>query len=137
MTHRSAWILSLAIVTSGVVAPSAEAAKRNAALFLQQHGTTGDVLIITAPSVADDARFRRWWIRFQRSTMSPVMLETGYQWQTEVDVTGLLPTIAVPTLVIHRKDNVYHRVAFGKYIADRIPDAEWVELEGGRNGTTD
>jgi class 3 adenylate cyclase len=58
------------------------------------------------------------------------MLETGYRWQTEVDVTGLLPTIAVPTLVIHRKDNLYHRVAFGRYIADHIPDAEWVELEG-------
>jgi pimeloyl-ACP methyl ester carboxylesterase len=80
----------------------AEAAKRNAVLFLQQHGTTGDVLNLTAPSVADDARFRRWWIRFQRSTMSPVMLETGYRWQTEVDVTDLLPTITVPTLPCRR-----------------------------------
>jgi class 3 adenylate cyclase len=132
-THSLILINAIARLSRGPDYPigmPAEAAKRNAALFLQQHGTTGDVLIITAPSVADDARFRRWWIRFQRSTMSPVMLETGYRWQTEVDVTGLLPSIAVPTLVIHRKDNLYHRVAFGKYIADRIPDAEWVELEG-------
>ncbi len=108
----------------------AETAARAAGLFFLQHGTTGDVLYLTAPSVADDARFRRWWVRFQRSTMPPEVLRAGYQGQIEVDVTGLLSLIAVPTLVIHRKDNRYHRVAFGKYIADRIPGAEWVELEG-------
>ncbi len=105
-------------------------AGRNAELFFEQHGTTGDVINFTAPSVADDARFRRWWVKFQRSTMSPAMLATGYRWQTEVDVTAVLPTISVPTIVIHRKDNWYHRVAFGKYIADNIPNAEWIELEG-------
>ncbi len=108
----------------------AEAAARAAELFLLQHGTTGDVLHLTAPSVAEDPRFRRWWLRFQRSTMSPEVLRRGYRSQTEVDVTGLLPSVAVPTLVIHRKDNRYHRVAFGKYIAERIPGAKWVELEG-------
>ena len=107
-----------------------EIAERNATTFFEQHGTTGDVINFTAPSVADDARFRRWWVKFQRSTMSPAMLATGYRWQTEVDVTAVLPTISVPTIVIHRKDNLYHRVAFGRYIADNIPDAEWVELEG-------
>ena len=45
--------------------------ERNQAFFVEQHGTTGDVLIATAPSVADDARFRRWWVKFQRSTMPP------------------------------------------------------------------
>lgn len=104
--------------------------KRNSQLFLQQHGTTGDLLIMTAPSVADDARFRRWYIRFQRSTMPPRILRTGYRWLTEADVTGVLSSITVPTLVIHRRDNLYHRVGFGKYIADRIPGAEWVELAG-------
>lgn len=107
-----------------------EVVERNSELFLQQHGTTGDVLIMTAPSVADDARFRRWFVRFQRSTMSPEVLRNGYRYQTEVDVTGVLSSITVPTLVIHRRDNLYHRVAFGKYVADRIPGAEWVELEG-------
>jgi len=57
-------------------------------------------------------------------------LEFGYAWQQRVDVTSALPAVAVPTLVIHRRDNVYHRLAFGKWIADRIPGARWVELEG-------
>jgi len=38
--------------------------------------------------------------------------------------------VTVPTLVIHRRENVYHRVAFGKWIADRISGAQWVELDG-------
>lgn len=105
-------------------------ATRYAELFLEQHGTTGDVLVTTAPSVADDSRFRRWYVRFQRSTMPPESVRAGYRWQQEVDVTGELPSITVPTLVIHRRDNLYHRVAFGKYVADRIPGAEWVELDG-------
>ena len=90
-THSLVLINSLARLFRGpdyAFGMPPEAAMRNAALFLQQHGTTGDVLMVTAPSVVDDARFRRWWVRFQRSTMSPKMLETGYQWQMEVDVSG-------------------------------------------------
>ena len=108
----------------------AAVAERHAQLFLAQHGTTGDVLALTAPSVADDSRFRRWYVRFQRSTMPPDNVRTQYRFQQAVDVTGVLPSITVPTLVIHRRDNVYHRVAFGKYLADRIPGAQWVELDG-------
>lgn len=107
-----------------------EVIERNAAPFLEQHGTTGDVLILTVPSVADDARLRRWLVRFQRSTMSPAILSTGYRWLTEADVTGVLSSITVPTLVIHRKCNQYHRVAFGMHVADRVAGAKWVELEG-------
>ena len=104
--------------------------KMSAEFFLSQHGTTGAVIDITAPSVANDPRFRRWWVKFQRSMMPPGMLEFGYAWQQRVDVTFALPLVSVPTLVIHRRDNVYHRLAFGKWIADRISGAEWVELEG-------
>jgi class 3 adenylate cyclase/pimeloyl-ACP methyl ester carboxylesterase len=132
-THSLVLINAIARLFRGPDYPigmPADIAERNAEIFFRQHGTTGDVLAFTAPSVAEDARFRRWWVRFQRSTMSPAMLETGYKWQTEVDVTAVLPTITVPTLVVHRKDNWYHRVAFGRYIADNIPGAEWIELEG-------
>jgi class 3 adenylate cyclase/pimeloyl-ACP methyl ester carboxylesterase len=103
-----------------------EAAK----IFLAQHGTTGAVIDYTAPSAAKDQRFRRWWVKFQRSTMPPGTVEFTYEWQQRVDVTAALPSVTVPTLVIHRRDNVYHRLAFGKWIADRISGAQWVELDG-------
>ena len=41
-----------------------------------------------------------------------------------------LPSIRVPTLVVHRAGNRHHRVAFGRYLADHIPDAKYVELPG-------
>ena len=102
----------------------------SADFFLAQHGTTGAVIDVTAPSVAGDQRFRHWWVKFQRSAMPPGMLEFGYGWLQRIDVTAALPLVTVPTLVIHRRENVYHRVAFGKWIADRISGAQWVELDG-------
>ena len=101
-----------------------------AELFFAQHGTTGAVLEFTAPSVAGDQRFRQWWVKFQRSMMPPGTVRFVYRWMQHVDVTSALPSVNVPTLVIHRRDNLYHRVAFGKWIADRISGARWVELEG-------
>lgn len=107
------------------------AAERSAEIFIEQHGTTGAVLDYTAPSVANDQRFRRWWVKFQRSTMPPKTLREGYRWQQIVDVTDIVSDVSVPTLVIHRKDNYYHRIDFGRWIAEQIPGAEFVELEGG------
>jgi class 3 adenylate cyclase len=47
-----------------------------------------------------------------------------------VDVRPLLPTIAVPTLVVHRRGNRYIRVGAGRYLAEHIPGAKYVELPG-------
>lgn len=107
-----------------------EEMERIASMFLAQHGTTGRVVEFTAPSVADDVRFRRWWVKFQRSTMAPKTVAAGYALQQRVDVTSVLSTINVPSLVVHRKGNVYHKIEFGRYLADRIPDATMIELDG-------
>jgi len=98
--------------------------------YIAQHGTTGDALAVTAPSVVDDLRFRKWWVKYQRSSMAPGMLQAGFAWQARTDLTSVVPTISVPTLVIHRRDATYHRMAYGKWIADHIEGSEWVELDG-------
>jgi class 3 adenylate cyclase len=49
----------------------------------------------------------------------------------EMDVRQLLPAIGVPTLILHREDDVIEDVGSGRYLADQIPDAEYVELPGG------
>ena len=49
---------------------------------------------------------------------------------TEVDVRAVLPTIRVPTLVVHHTDDAIIPPAKGKYIAEHIPDAKYVELPG-------
>ena len=53
-----------------------------------------------------------------------------YSWVTEVDVRCILPTMGVPTIVLHRSGNRHHRVEFGRYLAEHIPDAKYVELPG-------
>ncbi|MDA2920610.1 alpha/beta hydrolase [Desulfobacterota bacterium AH_259_B03_O07] len=48
----------------------------------------------------------------------------------QIDITEILPSINVPTLVIHRKDDVTVNVEGGRILAERIPDAKYVELSG-------
>ncbi len=48
----------------------------------------------------------------------------------EMDIRRLLPAIGVPTLVLHRKDDQTEPVGAGRYVAQSIPGARYVELEG-------
>jgi class 3 adenylate cyclase len=93
-------------------------------------GVTSEILDLTAPTMANDPRFRSWWLRYSRMTMPRRASATMYRWVTEIDVRAVLPSIRVPTLVLHRSGNRHHRVEFGRYLADHIPDARYVELPG-------
>jgi pimeloyl-ACP methyl ester carboxylesterase len=66
----------------------------------QHWGVTADILDLTAPSVAADAAFRRWFLRYQRLAMPPGAAATMYRWVTQLDVRSVLPAIRVPTLVL-------------------------------------
>jgi class 3 adenylate cyclase len=48
----------------------------------------------------------------------------------ELDVRDVLPSIRVPTLVLHRADNTFVRVEHGRYLAEHIPGARYVEVSG-------
>lgn len=91
---------------------------------------TGGMLALTAPSVADDPRFRTWFGRYQRLSMPPGASTAMYRWVQQLDVRAVLGSIQAETLVIHRRDNEYYRVAQGRYLAERISGAELVELPG-------
>jgi class 3 adenylate cyclase len=93
-------------------------------------GVTSEILGLTAPSLADDERARRWFGRYQRLSMPPGAAVVMYRWVLALDVRDILGNIAVPTLVLHRRDARHHRSAFGRYLADRIPGARFVELDG-------
>jgi class 3 adenylate cyclase len=98
--------------------------------YVAQHGTTSDMLELTAPSVANDLRFRNWWTRYQRMSVPLGLVKTTFDWFAEVDVRAALPLINVPTLVVARRDAKFHRAAYGEYIAERIPGAELRIVEG-------
>jgi class 3 adenylate cyclase len=91
---------------------------------------TGAILDLTAPSVAGDSRFREWFARYQRLSVAPGASTRIFRWLLELDVRSVLGNIQAPTLVVHRKDARHHRVAFGRYLAEHIPSAKFVELPG-------
>ena len=107
-----------------------EAADALSKQYVAQHGTTSDMLELTAPSVAHDMRFRAWWTRYQRMSVPLGLVKTTFDWFAKVDVRAALPLITVPTLVVARRDAKYHRLAYGEYIAERIQGAELRVVEG-------
>lgn len=103
---------------------------RLAADWKKSYGINADTLALTAPSVADDPRFKAWYPRFQRLSMSPSVARQALRWIQESDVRAVLPSIQAHTLVIHRRDARFHRLAFGEYLAAHIPGAELAVVEG-------
>jgi class 3 adenylate cyclase/pimeloyl-ACP methyl ester carboxylesterase len=93
-------------------------------------GFTAEILSMTGPSVADDEQVRRWFLRAQRLAMPPGAAAVMFRWVTAVDVRQVLESISAPTLVLHRRDARHHRIAFGRYLAEHIPGARLVELDG-------
>lgn len=83
-----------------------------------------------APSVADDPEFRQWWATYLRMGASPGAALALTQMNAEIDVRQVLPSIRVPTLVIHRSEDQCLKVDEGRYVAERIPGARYVELPG-------
>jgi class 3 adenylate cyclase len=90
----------------------------------------GGHLSAVAPSVAEDPRLRQWYGRYQRLSMGPTQAASAYRNQFSFDVRAILPTIRVPTLVLHRKDNAYVRADNGRYLAAHIPGAKFMEVPG-------
>jgi pimeloyl-ACP methyl ester carboxylesterase len=87
-------------------------------------------LAVWAPSNVDDERFKRWWAQFLRLGASPAAARAVLEMTLEIDVRDILPAIRVPTLVLHREADRRIDVGGSRYLAERIPNARFVELEG-------
>ena len=85
-----------------------------------------------APSRRGDADLRRWWARLQRVAASPGMVRNIFALYPQLDIRDVLPAIQVPTLVLHRRADRMVSIEMGRYLADRIPGAKFVELDGRR-----
>jgi class 3 adenylate cyclase len=94
------------------------------------HWGEGHTLNWAAPSVASSALLRRGMGALERAGMSPKMARLTFEAVlTQVDVTDILGSVRVPTLVLHRRDEAIP-VEFAREIAAQIPSARMVELEG-------
>ena len=110
-------------------APTPEQAAAGAELIQEGWGQ-GFWLDVFAPSFAEDPNLVRWWARYERQAASPAMAKAISRLATEVDIREILPVISVPTLVVHRRGDITWPIEGGRYIAERIPGAKLVELDG-------
>jgi class 3 adenylate cyclase len=91
---------------------------------------TGESLRSFAPTKMSDEHFRQMWARCERLGGSPSAVIALMRMNSEIDIRHILPSIRVPTLVLHRVGDSRVNVAAGRYLARHIPGAKYVELLG-------
>jgi class 3 adenylate cyclase len=89
-----------------------------------------DVLDLIAPSVSHDDAFRAWWDAAGNRAASPSMARRSNQALVDADLRDKLPYITSRTLIIHRADSQFVTVGHGRYLAEHIACAHYVEVPG-------
>jgi class 3 adenylate cyclase len=87
-------------------------------------------LPVMAPSIADDPALATWFARLQRLAASPSEARILLNASADLDVRDALPGIRVPTLVMHRSQDGAWDPRHSRYLAEHIPGARYVELDG-------
>src|SRR2546422_7337732 len=89
----------------------------------------GETMKWIAPSLGESAVQRRFWGMFERASMGPGMALSLWEANVRLDVRDVLPTIRVPTLVLHHANSPIPAEG-GRLMAQLIPGARYVELSG-------
>jgi class 3 adenylate cyclase len=89
-----------------------------------------DMLDLIAPSVSHDGAFRAWWDAAGNRAASPSMARRSTQALIDSDLRDKLPFITSRTLIMHRTDSQFIAVGHGRYLAEHIACARYVELPG-------
>jgi class 3 adenylate cyclase len=91
---------------------------------------TGELAHLANPDMPWNEEIRATWARHERLAASPGTFARMRPLLDDMDVRALLPTVRVRTLVLHHTDDPFIPPALGKYIADRISGAKYVEMPG-------
>jgi class 3 adenylate cyclase len=100
---------------------------------LVEHWGEGLIASAVAPSQRTEPGFMEWAGRLERLAASPATIRRLIDLIGRFDVRDVLPSIRVPTLVMHRTGDSFIKVEHSRYIASKIPGARYVELEGDEN----
>ncbi len=90
----------------------------------------GGVVDIGTMAPNADPHFREWWARYLRMSASPGAALALGRMNAEIDIREVLPSIRVPTLILHRTGDLDMDVGGARYIASRIAGAKYIELPG-------
>jgi class 3 adenylate cyclase len=87
-------------------------------------------LWLLAPSVAGDPRWRASLARIERRAATPAEATRYWSLNLQIDVRSILSAITVPTLVLHTTGEQLYPVTHGRYVAEHIAGADFVEVPG-------
>ena len=90
----------------------------------------GILVPINAPSRQHDEAFVQWFGRLERASASPGAILALMRANYDIDVRHVLPAIQAPTLILHRVGDKTVPVECGRYLAQHIRGAKYVELSG-------
>jgi class 3 adenylate cyclase len=98
--------------------------------LIENHWGEGRFVHLYAPERARDPQFAEWWARFERSAVSPTTARHLIDMSLRIDLSGVLPAIRVPTLVLYRDATPLVSRDSARSVARAIPDARVVEANG-------
>jgi class 3 adenylate cyclase len=104
---------------------------RNRVESILQNWGTGEMIRTVAPSQAGDPEAIIQYAKFERLSSSPGALRTIMHLNRKIDVTSILPTLQVPSLVLHSRIDAQVPVEFGRKLAEHIPGSKYVEYAVG------
>ena len=90
-------------------------------------------LRFTSPPDSEDRSLVEWFDRYCRQAASPASALALESLSSDTDLRDVLPSIHVPTLVLHNSGEPWEPVEAGRYVADHIPGARFIELPGSVN----
>jgi len=104
---------------------------------IENHWGEGILLRQNAPSAASDPTMVEWCCRLERASASPGSIVALLRANYEIDVRHILPTVKVPTLVMHRTGDGCVALAAGRYLAEHVSGAIYSEIPGDDHFITD
>ena len=98
--------------------------------YIEKAWGTGRSLAMFAPSHQNDPALQQWWGRDERLGASPAAAIALMRMNSQIDISDILSSVHVPTLVIHITGDRTVNVEGGRFLAERIPEARLLELPG-------
>jgi class 3 adenylate cyclase/pimeloyl-ACP methyl ester carboxylesterase len=98
--------------------------------YVEKSWGSGHNLSVFAPSRKNDRALQQFWGRFERLSASPAAVTAVVRMLSQIDISDILSSIHVPTLVIHCTGDTLVNVECGRFLAEQIPGARLLELPG-------
>jgi class 3 adenylate cyclase/pimeloyl-ACP methyl ester carboxylesterase len=97
--------------------------------FIIDNWGSEEFAVVLNPASGDPA-FQKWGARWMRNSITRDALRPAFETLGQTDVRHVLPTIRVPTLILHRTEDVVVPVENSRYLAAKIPNAKLLEFPG-------